>query len=60
MLVLSVKRGQTITIGDAVIRVVENKGKIYRVGIEAPKHVPITREDLSDEAKAEIVARAQS
>jgi carbon storage regulator len=47
MLVLSRKPGQRIVIGeDVVITVVEFRGNVVRLGIEAPRSVPVYREEV--------------
>ena len=47
MLVLSRKRGQSITIGDQiVITVVRLSRGNVQIGIEAPGHVPILRQEI--------------
>ncbi len=47
MLVLSRRAGETIVIdGRITIKVVEVRGKQIRLGIEAPKDVPVWREEL--------------
>jgi carbon storage regulator len=47
MLVLSRKVGERICIGDGiVITIVSTRGKQVQVGIEAPRHVPVLREEL--------------
>jgi carbon storage regulator len=47
MLVLSRKLNETIKIGDDIeIRILEVKGDIVRIGIEAPKSVDILRGEL--------------
>lgn len=53
MLVLSRRINQTIQIGDdIVVTVVEIRGDKVRLGIKAPKYVPIIREDaLNDGTK---------
>jgi carbon storage regulator len=53
MLVLSRKLGERICIGDNIfITVVDiNRGKI-RLGIEAPRNVPVYRQELLDDAPA--------
>ena len=57
MLVLSRKLGEVISIGDDItITVVDiDRGKI-RLGIEAPRNVPIWREELLPEKRAKIEA----
>lgn len=52
MLVLSRHRDERITIGDDIeITVVEIRGDKVRLGIEAPKNVPIHRREVYDDIK---------
>lgn len=54
MLVLSRHRNESITIGDNVkITIVEIRGDKVRVGIEAPKDLPVHREEFYDAIKRE-------
>lgn len=47
MLVLSRKKDERIVIGDnVVITIVEIRGDKVRLGIEAPKEVPVHREEI--------------
>ncbi len=47
MLVLSRKKNESIVLGnDIVITIVEIKGDKVRLGIEAPKDVPVHREEV--------------
>lgn len=47
MLVLSRKKEQVIRIGDEIIlKIVDIRGDKVRLGIEAPDHVHIVREEL--------------
>lgn len=49
MLVLSRKRNEQIMIGDSiVITVVEVRGDKVRLGIEAPSHVTVHRQEVYD------------
>jgi carbon storage regulator len=51
MLVLSRKDGEQILVGDdVVIKVLSIAGGRVRVGIEAPRHVPIRRSELTPSA----------
>lgn len=49
MLVLSRKVGEDILIGDVVVRVVSIRSDKVRLGIEAPKEVPVHRREIYDE-----------
>ncbi len=52
MLVLGIKTGETITIGDNVkISFMKVKENTTRVAIEAPKEVTILREGVQDKNK---------
>jgi carbon storage regulator len=47
MLILTRKLGESITIGDDIkITFLETKGKQIRVGIEAPAHIAVHREEI--------------
>ena len=48
MLILTRKLGESITIGDGsiTVSVMEIKGRQVRLGIEAPPHTPIHREEI--------------
>lgn len=56
MLVLSRKPGEAIRIGDDIeVSVIEVRGDTVRIGIEAPRSVPVFRMELIQEvAKANI------
>jgi len=55
MLVLSRHRGESITIGDdgIVITIVEIRGDKVRLGIVAPKEVPVHRQEVYDKIQKE-------
>ena len=55
MLVLSRHRGESITIGDdgIVITIVEIRGDKVRLGIVAPKEVPVHRLEVYDKIQKE-------
>lgn len=60
MLVLSRKRGETIVIGDKVqITIVRIGGETVRIGITAPKNVPILRKELLREIQGTEAALEQ-
>ena len=49
MLVLSRKVGESIVIGDDVtIWVVDIRGDKVRIGVDAPREVPVTRSELGE------------
>jgi carbon storage regulator len=60
MLVLSRQRDESIIIGDnVVVTVVDIRGDKVRLGIEAPKEVPVHRQEVYDAIQRENM-RARS
>lgn len=60
MLVLTRRKGEVICVGSSIgIVVVDVDGDQVRLGIAAPDEMPITRPELTERAKAGIVARAR-
>lgn len=68
MLVLTRKLDESIRIGDEIrITVLRVKGNTVRIGIEAPKHVRVIREELqshdpsgvSDEAASQVLCKSR-
>jgi carbon storage regulator len=54
MLVLSRHRDESIMIGDdIVITIVDIRGDKVRLGIEAPQHVPVHRQEVYDAIQRE-------
>ncbi len=52
MLVLSRKRGESILVGDKIrITLLGVRGKSVRLGIEAPREIPVQREELGSARK---------
>jgi carbon storage regulator len=50
MLVLTRKRDQTIVIGDDIrIVIVAIEGNQTKIGIEAPRHISVRREEVASE-----------
>jgi carbon storage regulator len=61
MLILTRKLGETIAIGDDIIvAVVDINEPQVRLGIEAPRTVPIHREELLLRSKGDSVVASQS
>jgi len=60
MLILSRRTGETICIGDGIdITVLEVKGNQVRLGITAPKEVPVHREEIAERIRlASSILRA--
>lgn len=59
MLIVSRHVGEKIMIGeDVVLEVLEVTGSIVRIGIRAPRSVPIYREEIWDAVRAENQAAA--
>lgn len=59
MLVLSRKVGEKILIGDKIaVTVVRVAQGIVRIGVEAPKEMPIVREEIKDQLAADSPDRA--
>ena len=47
MLVLSRRVGESLVIGDdIVITILEQRGDIVRVGVDAPRHIQVRRQEL--------------
>ena len=61
MLVLSRKKNESIVINnDITIVVVEIRGDKVRLGVEAPKEVPVHRREVYDAIRRNDAAAAQS
>lgn len=59
MLVLSRRAGESVVIGDdIVITVLEVRGDVVRVGIDAPRSVQVHREEVYRELQAANAAAA--
>ena len=60
MLVLSRKKGEKIIIGDNItITVVEIRGDKVRLGIEAPREVPVNRQEVHEAIQREDAEQAE-
>lgn len=61
MLVLSRKKHEAIKIGDDItVSIVEIRGDKVRLGIEAPKHVPVHRQEIYETVQREKAAAGQT
>lgn len=57
MLVLTRKFDEEIVIGDnVVVKVIEIRGDKVRLGIEAPKDIPVHRREVYDAIERELAA----
>lgn len=56
MLILSRKRNEKIMIGkEIVIMIVDIRGDMVQIGIEAPRDIPVHRQEIFDEIQAGVV-----
>lgn len=61
MLVLSRRANQSIVIGsDIVVRVLDIRGDQVRIGVEAPRHVAVHREEVAAEIRQSNEEAARS
>jgi len=61
MLTLSRKIGETIQLGDNVVLVIKRvDGDVVRIGIDAPKTIPIYRGEIYEEIKAQNLQAIQN
>ncbi|MEN6464434.1 MAG: carbon storage regulator CsrA [Syntrophaceae bacterium] len=61
MLILTRKLGEAIKIGDQVtIYFLEVKGKQVRIGIEAPPHITIHRQEVYESIRQENIRAAET
>jgi carbon storage regulator len=61
VLIITRRQGEKIMLGDdIVVHVMEIVGNSVRVGIEAPRSVPVYREEIWDAVRAENRAAAEA
>ena len=61
MLIITRRPGEKIMVGDdVVVEVIEVHGSSVRIGIAAPKSIPVYREEIWDAVRAENRAAADS
>lgn len=61
MLILSRKSGQSIIIGEKIkVTVLEVRGDQVRIGIEAPRELPVHRQEIYELIRAENISAAGS
>jgi carbon storage regulator len=54
VLVLSRRTGQTLLIGpDIIVRVLEIRGDQVRIGIDAPRNIPVHRQEVFERIQRE-------
>ncbi len=54
MLILTRRIGETVNIGDDIrVTVLGVKGNQVRLGVDAPKHIPVHREEVYERIKNE-------
>jgi carbon storage regulator len=61
MLIITRRPGEKIVLGDdTVVEVIEVTGSSVRIGLDAPRSVPVYREEIWRSVKEENAAAAQS
>jgi len=60
MLILTRKLGESIAIGDQIkVTLIEIQGKHVKIGVNAPKDVPIHRQEIYEKIQEENIRAAQ-
>ena len=61
MLALTRKKGETIVIGDNIkVTVLSVSGDTVRLGIDAPRHIPVNRQEIYEQILHQNQEAAQS
>jgi len=61
MLILSRKTNEKIMIGDDIsVSIIEIRGDQVRLGVDAPRHIKVYRQEVFDAIRAENKAAAES
>lgn len=53
MLILTRNVGESLMIGDSKVTVLGSRGKQVRLGVDAPKHIPVYREEIYNRIQQE-------
>lgn len=56
MLIITRRPGESFTVGEAVIHIRDAHGGRVSVGIEAPKHVQVLRDDAKQQQPKSVAA----
>lgn len=60
MLIITRKAGERITIGDdIVVTVIEVKGSVVKLGVEAPRSVNVHRQEIYDKIREQNIKAAE-
>lgn len=60
MLILTRRSNESVKVGDDVtITVLGIRGNTVRIGVAAPKSIPVHREEIYERVKAELAAKPQ-
>lgn len=60
MLIITRKTGERITIGeDIIVTIIEVKGSLVKLGIEAPRSVSVHRQEIYDKIREQNIKAAE-
>jgi len=60
MLIITRKAGERITIGDdIVVTIIEVKGSVVKLGVEAPRSVSVHRQEIYDKIREQNIKAAE-